>query len=193
MRGSRRGIFGGTRCAAIFVVLATMLAHGSAEAINLEPGQKAPDFTVGTLGRGSVSLHDYQGEVTMVTFWSSWCSRCREELLFLKKMEAKYPSVKFLAVNCETENPRAEDIARMQKAVEEWELPFVTGVDEGLKVWDLYKINALPTSMIIGPDGEVLFIQANFVLESPEVIDNALQSACAPVTTAQMKAIEAGE
>ena len=179
MPGSKCGSTWRTQYATILVAVAMMLAHGSAQAINLEVGQKAPDFTVATLGGGSVSLHDYQGEVTVVMFWSSWCSRCREELVFLKKMAVKYSSASFLAINCETDKPREGDIARMKQVVEELKLPFVIGVDEGLRVWELYRINALPTSMIVGPDGKVLFIQANFVIESPEVIDNALQSACA--------------
>lgn len=137
MLGAGRGLVGGARRIAFLIVLALTLAHGSAGATSLEPGQKAPNFTVGTLESGSISLHDFQGEVTMVTFWSSWCSRCKEELQFLKKMKAKYHSVNFLALNCETEKFLEEDIARIRQVVKEWELPFVIGIDEGLKVWGL--------------------------------------------------------
>lgn len=180
MPGAKRDFTRHVWFAAVLSMLILLSPPGSAEAIDLVVGQTAPDFTVAGLGGGSISLHDYRGGVTMVMFWSSWCSRCREELAFLEKMQAKHPTARFLAVNCETDRPREEDIARMKKVIEEWQLTFVTGVDEGLKVWELYKINALPTSLIIGPDGKVLFVQPNFVLESPEVIDLALQSACAP-------------
>lgn len=179
MPATKRGFTRHTLFTAVLAALVLLAARSTAKAINLEIGQTAPDFTVAGLQRGSISLHDYRGGVTMVMFWSSWCSRCREELTFLGKMQAKYPTARFLAINCETENPREEDIARMRQVIKEWNLSFVTGVDEGLKVWDLYKINALPTSLIIGPDGKVLLVQPNFLLESPEVIDNALQSACA--------------
>jgi thiol-disulfide isomerase/thioredoxin len=191
MPGTKRGFIRRTRFAAVLATLILLSALGSAEAINLGVGQSAPDFTVAGLGGGSISLRDYRGAVTVVMFWSSWCSRCREELVFLEKMQAKYPAARFLAVNCETDRPRGEDIARMKQVIAEWKLTFVTGVDEGLKVWDLYKINALPTSLIIGPDGKVLFIQPSFVLESPEVIDNALQSACA--VPGQLSARAAGD
>ena len=191
MSGKKRGCTRNSRFAAVLAVLILLSAQGSAHAVNLTIGQTAPDFTVAGLGERSVSLHDYRGGVTAVMFWSSWCSRCREELTFFEGMKAKYPSVRFLAVNCETDQPGAEDIARMKQAVEEWNLTFDTGVDEGLRVWDLYQINALPTTVIVDPEGKVLFVQANFVLESPEVIDNALHSAI--TTTAGMTAIRAAD
>lgn len=189
MSGTERGFFRRTRCAAVLATLILLSTYGSAEAVDLRVGQTAPDFTVAGLDGGSISLHDYQGGVTVVMFWSSWCSRCREELVFLEKMKAKYPAARFLAINCETDKPSEEDVARMKQVIKEWKLSFATGVDEGLKVWDLFKINALPTSLIIGPEGKVLFVQPNFVLESPEVIDNALQSACTPPVQVSARAV----
>ncbi len=164
---------------AVLASLVPTLAGGSAEAINLEAGQAAHDFTVSSLGGDSLSLHDYQGEAVMVVFWASWSPRCREELEFLKSMQAKYPSARFFAVNTENDRRGEENIAKMKLVVDEWKIPFVVGIDEGLKVWDLYKIVAVPTSLIIGPDGKLLLIQTSFNLNSPEAIEGALQSAIA--------------
>lgn len=177
MDESRRGLGYRAWVATIFMALVMMLAHGSAEAITLELGQTAPDFTVATLGGGEVSLHDYQGKATVLVFWSSWCSRCREELDYLKKMQVKYPSSSFLAINCDTDRRRQETIAGVRRVVEDLALPFVIGIDDGLETWNLYKISALPTSMIIGPDGKLLFVEAGYTLEFPEAFDKALQSA----------------
>ncbi len=159
------------------LALTLTLLPARSEAINLKAGMPAPDFTVQTLRGDKVSLHDYYGKVVMVTFWSSWCARCQEEMEFLENMKAKYPSLSFIALNSETDKPTAEDVAKMMQAIKEWKLPLIVAIDDGLKVWDLYQVNALPTSLIIGADGNIIFIEPNFYWASPEKIDNALQSA----------------
>ena len=153
------------------------LAPGRALAVSFAAGMMAPDFTVRTLRGDQVSLHDYHGKVVLVMFWSSWCSRCSEELEFLRTMAEKYPALEVLALNAETEKPTAEDVARIMAAAKSWKQPVAVAIDDGLKVWSLYQVNALPTSMIVGADGTILFIEANFYWASPELFDNALRAA----------------
>lgn len=144
-------------------------------AINVLRGDTAPDFTAATIEGETITLSDLRGEIVFVAFWSSWCSRCKEEMDYLKELKSEYPSVKFLAINAESEKPDDEAISRMKKAVEDWEVPFVVLIDRGLKIWDLYKVNALPTSFIVGADGTILFAEPNFYYASPKNINEAMQ------------------
>lgn len=158
-------------------VTALLLVPNPARAVSIQAGMPAPDFTVQTLDGGEVSLHDYSGKVVLVMFWSSWCGRCKEEIDFLETMQAKYPALAFLALNSETDKPTADDVARVREAVKAWKLPQTVAIDDGLKVWDLYKVNALPTSMIIDATGTIIFIEPNFYWASPEKFDSVLQVA----------------
>jgi peroxiredoxin len=169
----------GVGVAVLLIVLTVMsaLVPGSALAVNCKAGLAAPDFTVRTLRGDTVSLHDYNGKVVLVMFWSSWCSRCREELDFLKTMKVKYPELEILALNSESDKQTAADVARIEAAVQSWNLALTVAIDEGLRVWNLYEVNALPTSMIVGADGTILFIEPNFYWASPETFDSALGSA----------------
>lgn len=170
--------------AAIFILAAAFLiifAPGLAGAVSVKPGDAAPDFTVRTLGGDEVSLRDYAGRVVLVVFWSSWCSRCREEFDFLRAMQERHPGLAILALNAETDQPTPDDLARMREAVKTWGMPAAVAVDEGLRVWSRYQVNALPTSVIVGVDGTVLFAEANFFFASPEAIEAALETAFAGV------------
>ena len=170
-------VAGKTAVLLFVAALLLALAPGESRAVGLEAGMAAPDFTVQTLRGDTVSLHDYDGKVVLVMFWSSWCSRCREEAEFLRAMQEKYPALELLALNAETDRPTAEDVARIEEAVKTRKLPLAVAIDEGLQVWNRYQVNALPTSMIVGADGIILFIEANFYWASPEKIDDALRSA----------------
>lgn len=162
--------------AALFLALALALIPGQAGASSLKKGMPAPDFTVRALPGGEISLHDYNGQVVMLMFWASWCSRCKEEMEYLKKIKDEYPSLVFIALNVEAEKTQAVDVTKLQQAVEEWQLPFIVAADSGLKVWDLYKISAIPTSLIIGPDGKIVHLQKSLYYASPDEISGALKS-----------------
>ena len=43
-------------------------------------GEKAPHFTVGMLDDTAITLSDLQGNVVLLTFFSTWCPTCREQM-----------------------------------------------------------------------------------------------------------------
>ena len=159
-----------------FALPAFLISPTLAQGISVEQGHLAPDFTAETLDGHTVSLSDFRGKTVFIAFWSSWCSRCKEEMDYLKELKAQYPEVTFLAINAEGENPDAEALERMRKAIQEWEVPFTVLVDKGLLIWDMYKVNALPTSFIVDAEGTIIFAEPNFYFASPENIQNALRT-----------------
>src|SRR5690606_41736906 len=42
-------------------------------------GQIAPDFSAPTPEGNMVSLTEYLGKITLIDFWTSWCTHCRKE------------------------------------------------------------------------------------------------------------------
>ena len=166
--------------AALFLFSILFLVSHPALAISVSAGEPAPDFQAQTMAGETVTLSEMKGKVVFVAFWSSWCSRCKEEMDYLKDLKERYPEVVFLAINAESEEPDEETLGRMQKAVQDWEVPFTVLIDRGLKIWDLYKVNALPTSFIVGSDGIIAFAEPNFYFASPENIDNAMDQLMNP-------------
>jgi len=157
--------------------LALMLAPFSREAraLCVAPGQPAPDFSARQLDGGTVQLSDFRGKVVLVTFWSSWCSRCKEELRYLERFDkAVGGDLVVLAVNQEAEGFSVEDLRRVRSTVSEWGVRFPVLLDENLEVWEKYCLNALPTSVIVDREGRVHFAEPNFYWASEEQISGAL-------------------
>src|SRR3989304_3451668 len=48
-------------------------------------GSAAPDFTLPSLAGPPVSLHEQQGKVVLINFWTTWCPPCREEMPALQR------------------------------------------------------------------------------------------------------------
>lgn len=175
-----QGLLSNRKLLPFLIVPLFLISPGSAVGISVEQGDIAPDFTAETLDGQTVSLSDYRGKVVFFAFWSSWCSRCKEEMEYLKELKVQYPEVVFLAINAEGEEPNAEDTEKMHNAIEDWGIPFTVLIDRGLKIWDLYKVNALPTSFIVDTDGRTIFAEPNFYFASPENIQNAMKQLTNP-------------
>ncbi|UCG38586.1 MAG: TlpA family protein disulfide reductase [bacterium] len=147
-----------------------------AGAMSVKAGDTAPQFTARTMQGQEIRLSDYRGRDVFLVFWSSWCSRCKEEMVFLRQLRDRYPSVVFLAVNAEAEEPDERTLQHMEDAIQEWGIPFTILIDYGLRIWDLYGVNALPSSVIIGKDGSLIFVEPNFYFESPLHLEEALEA-----------------
>ena len=133
-----------------------LLAKAAREVGAVTVGAPAPDFTLADLNGRSVSLHAVaaQHDVTLVTFWATWCLPCRLEMPELTEAWKQHHGEGFelLAINTEQDTPKAKAFA------DERDLPFPVLVDDG-SVQKQYGINALPTSFMIDRHAVVLWAQ----------------------------------
>jgi len=89
--------------AAIFISLAVCSAAMGQKA--LKPGNAAPAFAAESLDGNYYDLQAMRGQLVVVTFWSTKCEICRNEIPVLNKLMARYDESKvvFLAMSLETE------------------------------------------------------------------------------------------
>ena len=121
-------------------------------------GSPAPDFTLLSLAGPSVSLHQQQGKVVLVNFWTTWCPPCREEMPALQRAHERLADqgLVVLGVNWTQE----DNLADVEAFVQEFGLTFPILLDsDGLVNKDLYQVLGLPTSVLIGRDGTVRAIR----------------------------------
>ena len=59
------------------------------DALKLQPGQPAPEFTLNDLDGQPVSLSQFRGEVVLLDFWARWCGPCIGDLPYLRKIKEK--------------------------------------------------------------------------------------------------------
>lgn len=114
--------------------------------------QAAPDFTYTDLATGQpVKLSDLKGKPVFLNFWATWCPPCVKELPIF---DAKYPEYKdkihFIAVSIDE---GAADPTAFVKA-KQYKMPF--GHVEPAKVGASYQIEAIPTSILIDAEGNII-------------------------------------
>lgn len=157
-----------TLLAAILLLLPTA---GPAGAVTLGAGDRAPEFALKDIDGGQVTLDQFRGKTVLIAFWSTWCSRCEEELAFLRDTFGERTDVAVILVNQDSE--RKVSTSRVRKIRDKLGIRFPVVVDEGLALWDVYGINALPTSVVIGKNGKIKHVEPNFYWGSP---DNLLEA-----------------
>jgi len=136
--------------------------------VTLTPGEPAPEFSLPDIDGKNVSLSQFRDKTVLIAFWSTWCSRCEEELTFLRDQFDGRDDVAVILINQDSE--KTVSMKRIADLRAKLNLRFPIIVDSGLVLWDRFGINALPTSMVIGRNGKVLFMESNFYWASPEKI-----------------------
>ena len=124
---------------------------GSSQAAH--QGFQAPDFTLLTPDGQALSLSDQTGKPVLVFLWASWCTVCKATLPGLEPVYQEYAPQGFeiLAVNMTTQDTAASAISYFED--QGYSFPMLLDADG--EVARQYQIHALPTSVLIGPDGIV--------------------------------------
>lgn len=134
------------------------------------------DFTLPTLAGKKVPLASLKGKTIVMDFWATWCGPCRAEHPLLEKVKEKYaskPGVVFLSVNTDED---AKSIAPFLKETG-WQQEIY--LDPGIAA--ALKINAIPTLLVVSPQGEISSRLTGFLAERFEAmliqrIEEAMQT-----------------
>ncbi|HEX2668196.1 MAG TPA: TlpA disulfide reductase family protein [Gammaproteobacteria bacterium] len=109
-----------------------------------------------------LDLAPYKGKVVYLDFWASWCKPCRQSFPWMNAMQKKYAGeLVIVAVNLDEEQA---DAARFLK---ETPADFTVVYDPEGKSAEQYGIIGMPSSFVIGRDGQVLKKHQGFFEDSP--------------------------
>jgi thiol-disulfide isomerase/thioredoxin len=91
------------------------------------------------------------GKVVLVDFWASWCVPCRRSFPWMNAMHDKYreDGLVILAVNLDNDRAEAE------RFLAEYPAAFRIHYDEDRSLARAFGVSAMPSSFIVGRDGEI--------------------------------------
>lgn len=122
-------------------------------------GDTAPDFTVKLLDGGTVTLSALRGEVVLLTFFSTWCPTCREQMaLMQERIVDRFAGRPFRLLPVS----RAEERGTVAAFCRETGIGFPVGLDPDGTVYGLYATRYVPRNLILDPAGKVLFAIGEF-------------------------------
>ena len=124
-------------------------------------GQAAPSFERATLDGGEVALADFAGRPILVDFWATWCGPCHIQTRVLEPLVAEYRDrVAFLTVSMGEEPDTVRTFFGGQSP------PYPVLLDPADTLSAQFGIHALPTILVIGRDGKVVYFEAGIADDS---------------------------
>lgn len=134
----------------------------------LPPGEPVPPFRLAKLEGGTFSQSDLRGQVTVMTFWATWCGACKGELGDLDEIDDRFADrdVQFVAVNWE--GVRAEPArlrAHVQGYVRARDLGLPVAIDDGTMARQL-RVGPIPHTVIFDRQGVLRYIHQGRVTSS---------------------------
>lgn len=119
---------------------------------NVEPGDRAPGFSLTTDSGQGVSLSDYKGKWVLLNFWASWCPPCVQETPSLNRLQDELRDKGLVVIGIsEDESKEAYDAF-----IERFGITFPTVRDTSKTVKIQYGTQLIPDSYLINPEGYVV-------------------------------------
>lgn len=106
------------------------------------------------------ALMKHQGEVIYLDFWASWCGPCRKSFPWMNEMQTTYQGKGFtvISINLDAEYDLASIFLKETPA----QFPVI--YDPKGETAKKYKVKGMPTSYLIGKDGQIKVAHTGFFM-----------------------------
>jgi cytochrome c biogenesis protein CcmG, thiol:disulfide interchange protein DsbE len=116
-------------------------------------------LVLGTLARAAdLDLNAYRGKVVYLDFWASWCGPCKQSFPWMETLKDAYgrQGLTVIAVNLDMDRADAD------KFLERFRPTFEVRFDPKGELAALYKVRAMPSSVLIDRHGVTRFTHEGF-------------------------------
>jgi len=105
-----------------------------------------------------LDLGGFRGRVVYLDFWASWCGPCRQSFPWMETMKSIYErqGLKIVAVNLDGDRADAD------KFLKQFHPTFDVRFDPKGELAELYKVQGMPSSVLIDRHGVTRFAHTGF-------------------------------
>jgi len=97
-----------------------------------------------------------RGRVVILDFWTEGCINCIHIIPILRAIEQKYPEQVVVVGVHSPKFANERNAASVKDAIERYEIHHPIIHDPKMTIWNAYAIQAWPTLVVIGADGNIL-------------------------------------
>jgi len=149
----------------LHLFLIALLVQGSS-VWAVEAGKPLPDL-------GLAEVQKTKGQYIYIDYWASWCGPCRQSFPWMNAWQAKLGSkgLKVVAVNVDAKRADADKFLTHTPA------QFTIAYDPLGESAKKLAIKTMPTSMLVSPEGRVLFVHSGFRKEETGQLEAKIAAA----------------
>lgn len=151
------------------IALVLFLCLGTAQAA------RAPDFNLPAPNGERIALSALleKGPV-LLDFWATWCKPCVEAMPKLEEIHQKYGARGLTVVGINEDGPRGQN--RIRPFLRARNITFPIAIDGDGSVMKRLQVSALPTTILIASDGEIVLRQAGYTPANAQDLLQAIES-----------------
>jgi thiol-disulfide isomerase/thioredoxin len=115
-------------------------------------------LSVSVHAASTLDLASFHGRVVYLDFWASWCGPCKQSFPWMETMKSTYQAqgLEIVAVNVDADRADAD------KFLKRFHPTFGVRFDPKGELAELYKVQAMPSSVLIDRHGAARFMHAGF-------------------------------
>lgn len=124
------------------------------------------------LGGGEIKWSEFVGRKPMlIAFWASWCRPCLDESVFLRRFHSDYgKDVEFISVSID----EAQNHDVLSRLVQKLGVSYTVALDPEAVYLQSLGIKAIPFTVVVSEEGELLYRDNNFLPGDEKFIEEAL-------------------
>ncbi len=117
-------------------------------------GERAPDFTLPSLGGQEVSMAKLRGKVVVLNVWATWCQPCRAEMPSMETLYEDFKSNKNFVLLAVSQDERGREA--VAPYIKKNGYHFTVLLDPKNIVSSAYGASGVPETFVIGRDGRIV-------------------------------------
>jgi len=150
----------------------------SGKSVTTDVNARAPAFARETMGGETVRTQDFIGQqVVLLDFWSVFCQSCLEEIPFLQELYREYHDQGLEIISINTDFFPSARIAGFMKKTG-IDLPFPLILDRDQSLSKLFKVEALPVTVLIDSSGWIRMVHLGYGPSDRKMIEKRVRKAC---------------